>query len=299
MIHERLDITHWKTVFSLSRLRAEARASRQRDPDVGGSSITGPADIVLLEQAREEAFAGLPELERVPTDVFVWNRGEPARREVTKIGGLPYRAAGKPWPKTISGTPLTFVAQFCFGDSRDIAPKLPGDLLLIFTLGVETRYENEVTYYPALDNAENEDFDTIFEWVNLGDFPLTTRTELPQTGWKILPCYGTIYRTCDYPTIDGFAYPHIADYIPPIVGGTKIGGLCPPLVGEEDIPGEFLCALGSVFPDVGKPFPFLNEPVPLTYEERQNSDLLMIGDVGELYFFINSYGDLRWTTQGG
>lgn len=47
-----------------------------------------PEDIAPLERLRESAYAGLPDLSRVPTDVFVWRPGEPTRREVTKIGGL-------------------------------------------------------------------------------------------------------------------------------------------------------------------------------------------------------------------
>jgi hypothetical protein len=298
VIHERLDIARWKSVFSLPRLREEARAAKERDPGVGGL-ITGPAHIALLEQAQEEAFAFLPGIERVPTDIFVWNRGETERREVTKIGGLPYREAGKLWPTTSAGMPLTFIAQICFADSHDIVPRLPGDVLLVFTVGLEIRHKGKIRYYPALDNSYDDDFDTVFEWVTLDNFPLITRAEIPGTNWQTPPCYGTIYRAWDYPTIDGFAYPHVSDHIPPVVEATKIGGRCPWIQGEEDIAGDFLCALGSVFPDVNEPFPFLNEPGPITHEEQWGSNMLMIGDVGEMYFFINTYGDLRWTIQGG
>ena len=51
---------------------------------------------------------------------------------VTKVAGLPYRAAGLPWPLTDDGRPMTFLAQFCFEESRDLVGKLPGDVLLIF-----------------------------------------------------------------------------------------------------------------------------------------------------------------------
>jgi hypothetical protein len=282
----------------LDHLRAEARAARQRDPEVGGL-ITGPAHIALLEQARDEAFAHEAGLERVPTDIFVWNRGEPTERAVTKVGGLPYRPAGKPWPVAKDGTPMTFVAQFCFADSRDLVPVLPGDVLLIFTVGVEYRYKNEIDYSPKLSNSYDEDSEVAFEWVSLGDFPLTTQAEIPQTGWQIQPCYGTIYRTWDYPGIDGFAYRHVAEHVPGNVEATKIGGICPWIQGEEDISGEFLCTLGSVFPNVRKPFPFLNEPEPITYHPRVESEYLMIADVGEMYLFRNGYGDIRYTIQGG
>ena len=78
--------------------------------------------------------------------------------------------------------------------------------------------------------------------VSLGDFPLTTKAEIPQTGWQIQPCYGTIYRTWDYPTVDGFAYRHISEHIPGFVEATKIGG-CPWMQEEEDIPGDMRYAV--------------------------------------------------------
>jgi Domain of unknown function (DUF1963) len=137
MIHDRLDIDHWKSVFSLARLREAARQQGKR-MEMPGDTVTGPYEIAVLEQLRESSYANLPDIERVPTDVFIWSRGEPPHREVTKVGGLPYREAGKPWPMAPSGTPMNFVAQFCFADSCDIVPNaLPGDILLFFAEGDE------------------------------------------------------------------------------------------------------------------------------------------------------------------
>jgi hypothetical protein len=170
VIHERLDIAHWKSVFSLARLRDEVRgkpASMQPTACI----ISGPYDIAVLEQLREEAFAFLPDIERVPTDIFVWNRGEPERRAVTRIGGLPYREAGKPWPIARSGTPMNFVAQFCFADSRDITPDLPGDILLFFA--ESKKWDKGVEDYDFLWGVFDErDSETAFEWVALGNFPI-------------------------------------------------------------------------------------------------------------------------------
>ena len=99
MIHERLDIAHWKSFFSIPHLRQTAGG---KTPEA--SIISGPYDIAVLEQFREASYARLPEIERVPTDVFVWSRGEPDQRAVTKIGGLPYRIKEEPWPVAPSGT---------------------------------------------------------------------------------------------------------------------------------------------------------------------------------------------------
>jgi hypothetical protein len=294
MIHERLDIEHWEAVFSLPRLREEARKKGHRPPEACG--ITGPYDIAVLEQLRDEAFATRPDLEREPTDVFVWNLGEPEQRAVTKISGLPYREAGKPWPHSHAGTPLNFVAQFCFADSRDIIPKLPADVLLIFIQSEERapgKYDFSMGGFPERDD------EIVFEWVALRDFPLVTRKEIPKTGMEILPCYAAIHRTWDYPTVEWSAYRQVAEHICPVVQATKIGGLPPWFQGEEDIPGMFLCSLNSIWAEISEPFPFLNVSEAISEDERWEGHHLMFGDVGLMYFFINTYGDLRWAMQCG
>ncbi len=65
MIHEQLDIAHWKSYFSVHGLRQSAEG---KTPSV--SMISGPYDIAVLEQLREASYAQLPEIERIPTDVF-------------------------------------------------------------------------------------------------------------------------------------------------------------------------------------------------------------------------------------
>lgn len=295
MIHERLAIDHWKSFFSLTRLREEAQTNHQRPPEACG--VTGPYDIAVLEQLREDSYANLPGIVREPIDIFVWNRGEPEQRAVTKIGGLPYRVAGKPWPIAPSGTPMNFMAQVCFADSRDVVSALPGDVLLVFAEGKRWGFGDKSGYnFSWGDNNADLDSAVAFEWVSLGDFPLVTAAEVPATGWRFTPCYGAIHRTWDYPTVDGFAYPAVSELIPPITEATKIGGECPWIQGEEDIAGTFLCSLNSVFPEISQPFPFLNVPEPMTFEEHYGH-YLMIGDVGLMYFFITTYGDVRWTAQ--
>lgn len=53
-----------------------------------GGAITGPCDIAALEQLRDLSYAHLPDIKRVPTDIFIWSFGETDQRMVTKIGGL-------------------------------------------------------------------------------------------------------------------------------------------------------------------------------------------------------------------
>ena len=294
MLHEQLDITHWKQVFSVARMRAEG----QKPHDF---NITGPRNIAVIEQLREEAFATLPHIERVPTDIFILNRGEPAQRAVTKISGVPYRAAGKPWPMAPSGTPMNFVAQFCFADSHDLFPALPADLLLVFIEGKEIRvrhrrpgWNSNVIYEFMWGYGDQRDSAVAFEWVSLGNIPLITQEEMPETPWNITPCYGTIYRTWDYPTADGFAYPDIAERIATTLEAMKIGGCYPsPWIAQDHL-GIYLCTLNSVFLR-SDTYPFLNEPEPISAEEWRNRySPLKIGDMGLMNIFLAADGNIRW-----
>jgi hypothetical protein len=105
------------------------------DKDIEGELITSPFDLFCVETLRD--MHGLRYGDALPTDVFVFGKGEPPRRDCTKVGGLPYWPAGKPWPRTGDGTPYHFLAQFNFADSRDLITNLPGDVLLLLTDGPE------------------------------------------------------------------------------------------------------------------------------------------------------------------
>jgi hypothetical protein len=112
---------------------------------------------------------------RSPTDQIFFIAAEPADRSVTKVAGLPYRAAGLPWPRTDDGRPMTFLAQFCFAESRDLVGKLPGDLLLIFAEGRDA-------YLP-----DPYDSSLRFEWHPLGVRDLVGAEAIPELAWKLRP----------------------------------------------------------------------------------------------------------------
>lgn len=288
MLHEQLDIAHWKQLFSLTRLRAEGQK-------LDDFNLSSPCNIAVIEQVREATFASLPEMERLPTDIFLWNRGEPERRAVTKIGGLPYRAAAKSWPMAASGLPMTFVAQFCLVDSLDLVPSLPGDLLLVFMEGKQLRSGHCEFVWGSGDQRDSA---VIFEWVSLEEkLPLLTEKELPETAWEILPCYGTIYRTWDFPTADGYAYPDLAEHIPEILEAMKIEGASPsPWIAQDHL-GTYLCTLNSVFRSQ-EVYPFLNVPEPISLEEWRESHPFTIGDMGLMNMFLASDGTLHWIAEG-
>jgi len=278
---------------SLQRLRD---ASEGKSP-VGGA-ITGPCDIAALEQLRDLSYAHLPDLKRVPTDIFIWSFGETDQRMVTNIGGLPYRAASSPWPRSPSGVPLTFVAQICFADSHDLIPERPGDILLIFT-EAKNWGSAEEPLYDFMGNAEYDSY-LLFEWVSFQDLPLVTRQHVPQTGLQITPCYATIHRTWDYAEVDGFAYPDVAEHIPPVIEATKIGGICPWsdydwVSYTEEERRDYLCSLRSLDHEPGWPFPFLNVS---RYADLPECNLLKIGDVGLINLFLQKDGAIRWRFHG-
>jgi hypothetical protein len=236
-VHDRLDIARWLAEFPLSRLRAEARGyvlqRRQELPreyvddravedhiqlmQPKWGIVVGPAAVAVNEQLKAEALAaGARPTKRIPTDVVVWARGEPADRSVTKIGGLPYRPSDVPWPVGDGGQPLRFIGQLCFADSRDVVPPLPGDILLVFG-------DDEALV------AEAERL--VFEW-----WPLTTGSLVSQAPAvdeeALVPFHATLHRTEDWDTA--------------IFEGTKIGGMPRFIQDTPDVSDAFIGAIGSI-----------------------------------------------------
>ena len=227
--------------------------------------ISSPFQLALLEQEREEVglrtgirrqdglqprlFEAPPtNLGRqrtagggIPTDVFIYGRGEPHRREVTKIGGLPYWPAGRPWPHTAQGELMTFVFQFCFADSRDITGDLPGDVLLFFSEDILVSEEDAGHF--------------TFEWLKLGETDLVEARDIPQTPWRFAPVYSAIYRTFDYP---GFYHDQEggSSWLG-AVNGTKIGGQGYWIQENLDDYSPFLCMCATVEPAVHVPFLYI------------------------------------------
>ena len=309
-IHERVVIGRWTDTFALARLRREAHDfvldRNRRMPgeystqdrvdnhirlmEPAGEMVAGPRDIAVVEQLRDEALARHGRLsgEVVPTDVFVFGLGDAPMPEATKVGGLPYWPADRPWPSAPSGGPMTYIAQFCFADSRDIVPDLPGEVLVLF--GDWEAY------------CDDEGTALLGEWVSIGPRPLIAPGDLVATDWPhITPCYGQIHRTWDYAgderPFDDYRCPWLLESIE----GTKIGGLPRLAQGDPILPGQFLCSLGSIGAAPGRAWPFVNVETPYAFGEPEG--LLSWGDAGSLYLFLepglrNGPPLLHWTVQG-
>jgi hypothetical protein len=350
MIHDRFDIERWKKLFPLSKLRAEARAFVEKrhaespgdfDSSVeehtklmgpSGEIVTSPCHMAVVEQLRLETLSGRC-LPKYPTDVFVFGNGEPNNPCCTKIGGVPFWPTGKKWPINAVGTPMGFIAQFCFSDSKDLFPEMPGDLLLVFANG---SYKKR--WMP------DEQSDLHFEWVKIPQTTPIMASDVPDTSWKLLPFYGEIHRTADFLT-GGFAEPkwwsvlmkhsksigefwsgltarrvlekrYHQSWSIPVIEGTKIGGIPRWIQNADKMPGRFLCALSSVHPtyqtgvddSIHRPHPFTNVAAPLVRKrgaiatidgsmELPTDGLLKWGDVGSLFLFLGDGGEIHWTCQ--
>lgn len=278
----RFNIAEWLPRFPLT-------------PEYGhfsGEIITSPCHVCNNEQLRQAARDQFDWGPAVPVDIFVMADGEPPDRHVTKIGGLPYRPAGAPWPVGPDGEPLLFLAQFDFADSIDIVGNLPGDVLLVFMAASDG----------LIDSLH-------FEWQTLGIEALASAGEVPEPKTRLNPCYGHVFRTLSYPQACRKA--EIVESKYPTCYGRGVSdefllfqyqatqiGRAPFYIqpGAENLPGRVLCAISSVQPDSHKPFPWVNRPEPLMSEGqwRPHDNHLMIGDVGCIYISIDDRGRLHY-----
>lgn len=283
-VHDRLNLAHWVAQFPLSQLRAEARdyvlQRRQKLPQEYADQqaiedhiqlmnpkwdiVVGPGQVAVNEQLRAEAIAaGERPVRRFPTDVMVWAKGESTTRAVTKIGGLPYRPSDVAWPKDKKGEPQRFIGQLCFADSRDIVPRLPADVLLVF--GDE-------------DALVAEPERLVFEWWPLTTAPLVS--EVPAVEEPLVPYHANLHRTDDWDDA--------------VFEGTKIGGLPNYIQDVPDVSGTFIGTIGSIAVPADQRHPFVNVAEPRGWSDEND---LMIGDMGSVYIFVRPDGTIASLSQ--
>jgi hypothetical protein len=272
-LHPEFDLDQAKRVYG------------RRDPaeEMRGDLVTSPYDLFAFEAARDSL--GLRIGRPLPTDVFVFGKGEAPRREATKVGGLPYWPAQRAWPTTPSGQPYHFLAQFNFADSSDLVAGLPGDvLLLLVEPGEDWQYEASPIR---------------LEWLTLGEVPLPSfpreQTVTPETTF-----FGAIYRGIDYPgslekekelglwSGTGQLYATQA---------TKIGGL-PYSIQDHQYAGDFICQLNSVQAAAEVPYPWVNQEAPLEASHGESglwhgANQFTFLDMGIVYVFRNADGTFR------
>lgn len=258
-IHESVDIELWIERFPIAMLREEAKGKSTVMP--GGETITSPSSLAIVEQLRKEIVGCNAPPGAIPCDVFVFAVGEPFDRRITKVGGLPYRPASRIWPCDKSGQPLVFLAQFCFADSGDLIPYLPGEVLLIF--------------------GGPWDEPLHFEWTSLLETETLIEAEaIPGQDWTPRTCYGTLYRTWDCPDLEVSPRLYNHSNLINILEATKIGGV-PIRIENAEIEGRFLAALGTISPPRDEPWPWVNQASP----ESKSYEDLKWGDLGSLFLF--------------
>ena len=284
MIHERFNLDKWVTAFPLARL--------DKGTDVA-TALTGPLPVAYVEQIRAAVRKAGGDLGKpVPVDLCVWKVGDTKRREATKIGGLPYWPASEPWPNLGQRQPYTFVAQFCFADSKDILAKLPGDILSVLAGG------------PDYQDLE-------LRWFKLGEAELLPADKIPAPQWAIHPCHAALHRTAEYPEADyelfeKYPYP-MRLWAKKFKDGSKIGGaweLRGELPDAADIDDAklrqriqrawervrqqektYFCQLGSV--QATQRQPFINADHDEELVRSHAEKFLMIADVGGYDFFYD------------
>lgn len=268
--HQELDYEKVKAVFD------------GQTKELKGEIITSPYDLYSVETLRDRY--NLRNNTGVPTDVFVFGKGEAPDRTMTKIGGLPYWPVDKPWPTGLRNLPLTFLGQINFTDSKDIVGNLPGNILLLFV-------QHEQFW------VDEDQSSVQFEWINSGAMPLIPKEKVPESLWTFATCYGVIHRTQDFRDIWDAEY-----YLLDTIQGTKIGGLPSYIQEEVKMEGRFLFQLASIqaAPHVEYPWVNVRQPAGLQFDGNgiyAHENQFSMADMASIYVFIQEGGELIWELQ--
>jgi len=277
--HPRLDLARWCREFPLDQ-------KTRQDAMYLYPNANSPRGIAITEQLRAEVSKQVSLGRSVPVDIIVWAEGEPAKPYLTRVGGIPYRSQSLAWPTAADGTRMTFLAQFCFLDSRDILPpNLPGDVLLVF---LKT---------PASWAAAESD-DVHLEWVK---FPVSDPIQpaaCPPSAFPVPKFAGEIHRTVEYPD-SAEVWEKLkfrTDYLWAHGQSTKIGPEAWFIQHDPRRKGEvLLCTLDS-FGAWGR-WPFTNrESIVDSGKGGMTGDgeyQMIFDDSGCMYFLLASDGRTR------
>jgi hypothetical protein len=280
--------------LDVSKIREFFPKRIESKPGVPVFNLFTPFEVALRENQLRLVQAELDLGRQVPAQYLLYAQGEPGNREQSRIGGLPYRPCGLPWPMDASGHPKEFVAQIDFSDSQSLLPHLPGQIMLLF--------------------ASEEGLDEVpfvLEWYPSGLGDLISVPDLPHFHFTFpmvrhesVYCY--LYETFDFPEaktrIQGTRFETWKSFGTPC--GTKIAGFCESSPLEE----EHILTLESIRLLVGEPFPFVNRQkwesdsgLSRLYSKIRNRflepkgrnrcyDILMIGDLGRIRIFKRADG---------
>lgn len=300
MHHPAVDLARWRTVFPIETFEKKEgprqfSTTEKGDPldlwKARGAIISSPSGLCELELVRERVAKKHNLGRRVPVDTFLWRHGGPEKPYLTKIGGVPHREKSLPWPTDRKGKTYTFVAQFCFLDSKDIVSRrLPGDIMLVF--------------FKDCESYSGEPEDVHIEWSSQSLSEPMSKDDCPKPAFPVPELSGEIYRCNEYPdSSEVFEQEgHYQAYLLAASQSTKIGRETFVIQNDPRERGqEFICALNSVRPS--KKWPFTNmEQLPrniLKDDEHYGWGPyeMMFGDVGCMYFMIDKRGTVTWASD--
>ena len=231
-----------------------------------GSSADG---LARLEHSRRALDGKFDAGTSVPIDLFLWRREADSQGPVTRVGGVPFRDASKPWPVDRMGEERPFLAQLSFVDSRDIFKRaLPGDVLCI--------------YAECPDGTINDpESEVAFEWVSAESGADASPDEGPSEGRVPERLEGEVIRYTSYPEMSYQRSKACGDssygrVYRPI--GTLIG-TATTTAQDHELGDSLIAVLASYFPP--DRWPYLN----VEEDKAASGDFPFgVGDDGGLYF---------------
>ncbi len=298
--HPTVDFAKWRAIFPIETFEKkdgphQYSTTPKGDPldlwKASGTIISSPSDLCQVELVRERVAKKHDLGRRVPVDTIIWSHGAPEKPYLTKTGGVPHREKSLQWPTEKTGRPYTFVAQFCFLDSKDIvSDKLPGDIMLVF--------------FKDSESYAGDPGDVHIEWSSASLRQPMTQKDCPKPGFAVPELAGELHRCNEYPdSTEIFEKEgHYESYLLSKSQSTKIGRETYVIQGDPRKKGqEFICALSSVQPK--EKWPFTNmEALPRSIsdgDEESDGELyeMMFGDVGCIYFMIDTRGNVTWASD--
>jgi hypothetical protein len=128
------------------------------------------------------------------------------------------------------------------------------------------------------------------KWLSLGHKTLIER--MPMRDQDCYPAsYGVLHRTADYPDAGSVFNSYDCSWNLDVLEGTKIGGIPRWIQSAEKLPGRFLCALG------GGRYATTDTEREAALGPWGTGGLPPWGDMGCIYFFIDSLNRVHWTIQ--
>src|SRR5262245_48723454 len=98
--------------LNLPEIVAHFPGQIESKPGRPGFNLFTPFEVALRENQIALVQAELDLGLKIPAQYLLYAQGEPETREQSRIGGLPYRPRGLPWPLDELGRPSEFVSIF-------------------------------------------------------------------------------------------------------------------------------------------------------------------------------------------